>query len=195
MKKMYKAMALLLCAVLLVAGSVMGTMAFLQSQTKTISNVMTVGKVEITLKEFAVDVDGKKTGTVIEANDQDISGIKLIPNRVIQKHPFITIDSESEKCYLFVKIENTIPSEYGNTNLDNQKWVKLPGSSNVYYYSTVVDGTSGDIDVFTTFTCAADVTKYTTTNGLNIKITAYAVQAEGFGSAEEAWNATFGANN
>ena len=45
MKKMYKAMLLVLCAVLLVAGSVMGTLAYLKAQTGTVTNAMTVGKV------------------------------------------------------------------------------------------------------------------------------------------------------
>ena len=56
MKKAKKALALVLCAVLLVAGSVMGTMAYLTSKDEVV-NTFTVGKVGITLDEEDVDDD------------------------------------------------------------------------------------------------------------------------------------------
>lgn len=194
MKKMYKGMLLVLCAVLLVAASVMGTLAYLKSETKTVTNTFTVGKVAIVLKEYEINNEGKATNTVIEANNQTIAGIKLVPKRVIEKHPFITIAQGSEKCYLFVKIENSVPSNYGAIDLNTENWIKLTQGSGIYYYKTTVDGSSGNIDVFTKFTCAEGVTEYTQTTGLNIAITAYAVQAEGFDTALAAWNATFGAS-
>jgi predicted ribosomally synthesized peptide with SipW-like signal peptide len=53
MKKMYKVMLLVLCAALLIAGSVMGTLAYLKD-TKSVTNTFTVGKVEITLDEAKI---------------------------------------------------------------------------------------------------------------------------------------------
>ena len=58
MKKTSKALLLTICAVLLVAASVMGTMAYLTSTDK-VQNTFTVGKVAIKLDEAKVDANGK----------------------------------------------------------------------------------------------------------------------------------------
>ncbi len=57
MKKKTKALMLVLCAVLLVTASVLGTMAYLTS-TDQVVNTFTVGKVAITLDEAKVNADG-----------------------------------------------------------------------------------------------------------------------------------------
>lgn len=54
MKKTSKALLLGLCAVLLVAASILGTMAYLTDNAK-VENSFTLGKVEITLTEAKVD--------------------------------------------------------------------------------------------------------------------------------------------
>ena len=56
MKKV-KVLLLSLCAVLLVAASVLGTLAYLTSQD-TVVNTFTVGKVKTTLDEADVHPDG-----------------------------------------------------------------------------------------------------------------------------------------
>ena len=74
MKKAKKVVALLLCAVLLVVGSVTGTMAYLTSQDEVV-NTFTVGKVAITLDEAVVNEYGVAAGgRTSETNDY-----KLIP--------------------------------------------------------------------------------------------------------------------
>ena len=62
MKKTKKVLILGLCAVLLVAASVLGTMAYL-TDTKSVTNTFTVGNVAITLDEAKVKTDGTKDGT------------------------------------------------------------------------------------------------------------------------------------
>ena len=54
MKKAKKVVALALCAVMLVVGSVAGTMAYLQSTTGVVTNTFTIGNVAITLDELNV---------------------------------------------------------------------------------------------------------------------------------------------
>ena len=51
MKARSKALLLALCAVLLVAVSVLGTMAYLTSKTQVITNTFTVGDINIELTE------------------------------------------------------------------------------------------------------------------------------------------------
>lgn len=70
MKTKSKALLLTLCAVLLVAASVLGTMAYLTS-TDTVTNTFTVGKVEIKLDETDVT---NPTGSRVQANSY-----KLMP--------------------------------------------------------------------------------------------------------------------
>ena len=74
MKTKSKALLLTLCAVLLVAASVMGTMAYLTSND-TVTNTFTVGKVAIKLDEANVGTDGK----VIDATRVKANEYKLLP--------------------------------------------------------------------------------------------------------------------
>ena len=182
MKKMYKAMALVLCAILLVAGSVMGTLAYLQAKTGTVKNTFTVGKVAITLQETYVDADGQS-----QTNTTGYDNFKLVPGREIEKNPYITVDAGSEDCYLFVEVTNNIAEAYGTINWA-AGWNKLSG--NIWYYDAT-DNAGERVDVFTSFNCT-NFEKYEGAANPAINITAYAVQAEGFADANAAWTATFG---
>lgn len=119
MKKVRKAILLALCAVLLVGASVAGTLAYLTSQTKTLTNTFTVGKVEITLTEAKTDAYGRKlnkNGDLLQTaggEEQRIStgGNKytLIPGQTYHKDPTLTLKKGSEDCIVFVKVKE--PSE------------------------------------------------------------------------------------
>jgi hypothetical protein len=198
-------MLLVLCAALLVAGSVLGTLAYLQSQTKTISNVMTVGNVSITLSESKVDEFGKLvTGAApIEATSDGITGgentYKLIPGLTYTKDPKITVAANSEASYLFVKVVNGIAGvESGTTiatQMTNNGWTALSGTSDVYFKKVAATTTQAvEYPVFANFTVAENANTLTAwANVSNVTVTAYAVQADGFTTAQAAWTATFGA--
>lgn len=104
MKKLTKVLALVLCAVLLVAGSVLGTLAYLTSQDQ-VTNTFTVGKVEITLDEAEVGEDGRYTdhNNRVKANEY-----KLLPGMTYDKDPTVTVKAGSEKAYIrmLVKVAN-----------------------------------------------------------------------------------------
>ena len=194
MKKFKKAMLLVLCAVLLVAGSVMGTLAYLQAQTGTITNTFTAGTVDITLQEYGIDENGEKTDAVVEATTS-LDGIKLVPGRVIEKVPFITVADDSEDCILFVVVENNMTA-YGEIDWATG-WTRI-GTTNVWYYNNVKSA-DDVVNVFDAFVCDEDIDDYGTLNDATIKITAYAVQAEGFATTEvsavvaaDVWDQTFG---
>ena len=106
MKKSVKALLLVMCAIVLVCATVFTTLAFLQDSTRTITNTFTVGKVVITLDEAKVDEYGVP---VSPAERVKTNEYKLIPGKTYTKDPIIHVDDESEKCWLFVKIENGIP--------------------------------------------------------------------------------------
>lgn len=202
MKKMYKAMLLVLCAALLVAGSVLGTLAYLQMKTETVTNTFTVGKVAITLDE----AETNEYGVADDAADRvTANGYKLIPGHTYDKDPTVHLDADSELCYLFVEVVNEIAGIEAGTTIAAQMaangWKPLSG--NIWYYESVADASEKtEYVVFESFKIADDaeeddiwtlLTDADTTNNPEITVTAYAVQADGFTSAQAAWTATFGA--
>ena len=103
MKKAKKIVALVLCAALLMAGTVAATLAYLKS-TDTVVNTFTIGSVTITLDETDVDAYGVKDGeTRVKANTY-----KLIPGHTYVKDPTIHVKGGSEACYLFVEVTDAI---------------------------------------------------------------------------------------
>lgn len=95
MKTKSKALLLTLCAVLLVAASVLGTMAYLTS-TDTVTNTFTVGKVEIKLDETDVT---NPNGPRVTANSY-----KLMPGTTYTKDPTVTVKAGSEASYVRMKV-------------------------------------------------------------------------------------------
>ncbi len=81
MKTRTKALALTLCAVLLVVGSVMGTMAYLTSKD-SVENTFTVGNVAITLDEAKVETDGTE---VSDADRVKENSYNLVPGTHTQR--------------------------------------------------------------------------------------------------------------
>ena len=194
MKKTSKALLLGLCAVLLVAASILGTMAYLTDNAK-VENSFTLGKVEITLTEAKVDKKGKAIN-----NEPRVSKntYKLVPGLTYDKDPTIYVKENSEDSYLFVMVADGIKTleNEGNTVEDqmvgsgNWKLVEETNNGNVYVYTggekdpklvTANDGKDG-IKVFEHFTVRNTATKQDLDNNKNSKIiiTAYAVQANGW---------------
>lgn len=100
MKTKSKALLLTLCAVLLVAASVLGTMAYLTSSAE-VKNTFTVGKVEIKLDEAKVTADG----IPVEGADRvTANSYKLMPGTTYTKDPTVTVKAGSEDSYVRMKV-------------------------------------------------------------------------------------------
>lgn len=187
MRTKTKALALALCAVLLVVTTVFVTMAFLTSKD-TVTNTFTVGKVTITLDEADVNNDG----TYVSNKDArvDANEYKLIPGHTYIKDPTIHVADDSEECWLFVKVENGLANAEaeGATSIESQMaakgWAKVEGTD-VYAYATK-QAAGADVVVFDNFKIAGttDVSLY---EDAKIVVTAYAIQADGFATAAAAW--------
>ncbi len=210
MKKTKNLMAIVAMMLLVAMVSVAGTLAFLQAESKTITNTFTTaGKLAITMDETDVDVYGVKDGdTRVETNDY-----KLIPGHEYIKDPIIHVAYESEVCYLFVEIKNDIANIEAGTTVAAQMaangWVKLDGAKapggdeyTVYVLDHTVDAReeAKNVNVFEKVTLVnnQDLSGYTTAT---ITLHAYAVQYDGFEPAEgaafttgaaAAWSDTFG---
>lgn len=204
MKTKNKALLLSLCAVLLVAASVLGTMAYLTSQD-AVTNTFSVGSVAITMDES--DVDNSTEGE----NDRDkANNYKLLPGHQYTKDPIIRVASTSENCYLFVIVKNEIAAIESDAAGDKtvaaqiveNGWKKVgeTADGSLYVYGTVADPTAvkggENKTVFTTFKIDGDVTNTTLAGcaGKTIVVTAYAVQVDGFedNTASDIWNTAFG---
>lgn len=95
-----KALLMSLCAVLLVAASVLGTMAYLTSNDK-VKNTFTVGNVSIKLDEAKVTTDGK----VVEGADRvKANEYKLLPGHTYVKDPTVTVLKPSVDSYVRMKV-------------------------------------------------------------------------------------------
>ena len=188
-----KPVALLLAIALLVGTAVGGTLAWLTDNSGPVKNTFTVGSVAITLDEALTDLYGVPVSgadRIPNATHTDGNTYKLIPGHTYTKDPKITVSSDSENCWVFVKLENGL-NDTATFNIDNSKWTIVAtytDHSKVYAYNTVLKA-GDDATLFTEFTFAqsADPETY---KSAAIKVTGYAVQADGFGSAEAAWAAS-----
>lgn len=196
MKTKSKALLLALCAVLLVAASVLGTMAYLTSQDE-VTNTFTVGSVSITLDEAKVNTDG--TYVTDKDNRTDKNNYHLLPGHSYIKDPTIHVGADSEDCWLFVQITDEIAAiqdaDTIATQLAANGWTLVNGTTNVYAHEDIA-GEGDDVVVFETFKIKGDIenTALATYANNTIKVIAYAVQADGFDTAAAAWTAAFAQN-
>ena len=105
-----KALLMSLCAVLLVAASVLGTMAYL-TDSKDVKNTFTVGNVAITLDEAKVDGNGnainkqgKRVTNLADAERVPGNAYKLLPGHTYTKDPTVTVLAPSVESYVRMKV-------------------------------------------------------------------------------------------
>ena len=190
--KKSKAILMVVCAMLLVAASVMGTLAYLTSQD-SVTNTFSVGKVKITLDEAKVGEDGKKL-TGAEAARGQGNEYHLLPGHEYDKDPTVTVKGGSEDCYLFVKFEeNGNPADYYTYTslLKAPDWTKLEGETNVWYREVRKIETDISYDLLDDdkITVKESVTNANMADAAAAELiwTAYAIQLANTGTAAEAW--------
>lgn len=219
MKTGKKALLLALCAVLLVAATVMGTMAYLTSQD-TVTNTFTVGRVAITLDEARVNADGKpvdKDGKVVTELDKaeriKANRYKLMPGHTYTKDPTVTVLTGSEESYVrllvTVKFNKALNDNMLATKLDgiftgysadnwSRKDYRVSEDKKTityeYRYKETVAAPTADVKLpalFTGIQIPGDWTKDTldALGDFEIKIEADAIQKDGFSTADAAWAA------
>ena len=172
--------AALIAAIVLVIGCTAGgTVAWLVSKPKPIVNVFTVGNISATLTETA-------------------TAFKIVPGVDITKDPVATVKAKSEDCYLFVKLTEEIwptPTEKGSGTRKVEYeiadgWTKL--EDGVYYREVPKKDTDQAFHVLQNdkVTVSNTLTKENAdaiTGTPKLTVAVYAVQKEGMGSADKAW--------
>lgn len=211
MKTRSKALILTLCAVLLVAATIFGTMAYLTS-TDTVTNTFTVGKVNIKLDEAKANSDG----TLVEGAERvKANSYKLLPGHTYNKDPMVTVLSGSESSYVKMTVTFSKANELDaifapdGANLtsifsgyDAANWIAKGNTKDAtantrtyeFWYKEAVAAPTADVALdalFDSITVPGTITgaQLATIGGMTITVNAYAIQADGFADADAAWAA------
>lgn len=206
---MKKSIALVMMAVLLVAASVMGTLAYLTS-TATVTNTFTVGKVNITLDEAEVDMNGV---AVTPAKRVKKNEYKLMPGHTYTKDPMVTVLAGSEPSYIKMTVTfskaNELDAIFAPTGADltsifkgydSANWIAKGNTKDAaantrtyeFWYKETVGAPTADVALdalFDSITVPGEITQaqLETIKDMTITVNAYAIQADGSTDAADAW--------
>ena len=211
MKTRSKALLLMLCAVLLVAATIFGTMAYLTS-TDTVTNTFTVGKVNIKLDEAKANSDG----TLVEGAERvKANSYKLLPGHTYNKDPMVTVLGGSESSYVKMTVTFSKANELDAifapdgadmlkifNGYDATKWTYKGNTKDEtantrtyeFWYKEAVAAPTADVALdalFKSITVPGEITneQLATIERMTITVNAYAIQADGFADADAAWEA------
>lgn len=182
----------MLALTMVVGCAVDGTVAWLVSESESSVSTFTLG-----------DINIKLTG------ESESQPLKIIPGVEIKRSLKVTVEPNSEACWLFVKVEGTNWLDLKETDGTTRKvsysvnvqngWIALEGNPGVYYREvSAEDAQRGDAyDVNCNVTVSqmltkAEVNSIAAGTQPQLSFTAYAVQRDGIDDAATAWAA---ANN
>ena len=171
-----KAFAAVLALVLVLGCALGGTVAWLVAKSDPVVNTFTYGDININLEET--------TG----------SSYKIIPGVDIAKDPKVTVEADSEACWLFVKVEETGTFVDGKVTYSvADGWTALTGQPGVYYRE--VGAVTADTDFYVLKDNVVKVSDTLTKEDIKgittqptLTFTAYAVQKDGIADAATAWS-------
>lgn len=185
-----KAVALLLCVVLLIGGAIGGTLAYLMTSTTPVVNTFTVGNIgTLTLSETGMDATNRTKDYMV------------IPGVDITKDPKVTFTGNNVAAYVFVKVDAaegwTTTDNHTYTCIDKKvswtvdnSWTLVDGTTNVYWQEATTAGLS-NVSVISgnKITVASTVLQSELTAGAvpDLTFTAYAVQKDNMADAAAAW--------
>ena len=209
MKTTKKALLTVLCALLLVVASVMGTLAYLQD-SESVTNTFTVGNVDIMLDEADLSTPAADDRT------EDGNSYKIYPGQTYTKDPTVTVLEGSDESYVRMIVTITDladvkavfgtdpttnyflpqyfvqgwdPTVWVTTNVVDEDVVNNTATYEFRYFETV-DATDGKLDaLFDSFKIPETVTNEQIAKlaDMKIMVEAHAIQAEGFDTADLAW--------
>ena len=208
---MKKTLTVVIALVLVVVMSVAGTVAYLTSQD-TVTNTFTVGKVQIKLDEAEANPDGSLVPNAEER--VKANSYKLLPGHTYNKDPMVTVLKGSESSYIKMTVTFTKANELdaifdpdGATlttifnGYDSSNWTYKGNTKNAaentrtyeFWYKEAVAAPDGNVALdalFDSITVPGSITneQLKTIEGMTITVNAYAIQADGFTDAADAWS-------
>ena len=209
--KMRKVLLTVCCAALLVCVTIGATVAYLTSKD-TVTNTFTVGNVQIKLDEAKANADGS---LVENADRVKANSYKLLPGHTYNKDPMVTVLKGSESCYVKMTVTFSKAAEldaiFAPNGADMTSIFKGYDSTNWIYKGNTKDATNNtrtyefwykatvaapDANValdalFDSITVPGSITntQLATIANMTITVNAYAIQADGFATADAAWAA------
>ena len=182
----------MLALTMVVGCAVDGTVAWLVSESESSVSTFTLG-----------DINIKLTG------ESESQPLKIIPGVEIRRSLKVTVEPNSEACWLFVKVEGTNWPDFMEANGTARKvsysvvgegdgWKALNDHPGVYYREvSPTDEAGAAYDVNCVVTVSKELTKAEVSSIAagtqpQLSFTAYAVQRDGIDDAATAWAA---ANN
>ena len=208
---MKKKLMTVLALVLVIAMSVAGTYAYLTSADEVV-NTFTVGDVQIKLDEAAANADG----SLIEGAERvKANSYKLLPGHTYNKDPMVTVLKGSESSYVKMTVTFTKAAELdaifapnGGANMisifngyDSANWIYKGNTEDTtantrtyeFWYKEAVAAPDADVALdalFDSITVPGNITntQLATIEGMTITVNAYAIQADGFADAADAWS-------
>ena len=214
-KKLRRILLTVCSAALLVCVTVGATVAYLTS-TDTVTNTFTVGQVKIKLDEAKANTDGS---LVPNADRVKANTYKLLPGHTYNKDPMVTVLSGSESSYIKMTVTFTkaneldaifAPNGADMTSIfngyDSNNWIYKGNTEDTdaktrtyeFWYKDTVAAPTADVALdalFDSITVPGSITndQLKTLEGMKITVNAYAIQADGFDTADKAW-AAYAAN-
>lgn len=212
MNKMKKFAMIAVCAMLLVCVTIGATVAYLTSNDEVV-NTFTVGTVNIKLDEAKANTDGS---LVPNADRVDNNSYKLLPGHTYNKDPMVTVLAGSEPSYIKMTVTFSNANELdaifapdGGANLisifngyDATYWTYKGNTKNAtantrtyeFWYKEAVGAPTVDVALdalFDSITVPGTINndQLATIAGMTITVNAYAIQADGFATADAAWEA------
>lgn len=215
MKATKKIILLILCAILLGSSAAAVTMAFL-TDTDADTNTFVMGNVKISLDEAKVTPDGipvTENGKEIRTSESNL--YRLVPGGRYTKDPTVTIKGGGSDSYVRMTVTvsgyGSIKTAFGDSfapkdfveGLDENVWIYSGKNENSekdsvtyeFRYYKIAEGSAADVKLeplFTTFVMPEYVTSEDIeifAENIRISVAAHGVQAAGFDTEEEAWNA------
>lgn len=89
----------------LASGAMNGTFAWFTAKSQEVVNTFTIGDINISLEETGA-VWNQESGTYDKA-------YFFVPGRTLEKDPYVTVAQGSEKCYLFIHVEEENNTQEG----------------------------------------------------------------------------------
>lgn len=180
----------MLALTMVVGCAVDGTVAWLVSESESSVSTFTLGDINIKLTEA----------------ESESQSLKIIPGVEITRSLKVTVEPNSEACWLFVKVEGTnwshFPDANGTAKVSysvaggTNDWKALDNYPGVYYREVSAEDakTGVEYDVNGVVAVSKELTKAEVNSIASgtqpqLSFTAYAVQRDGIDDAVRAWEA------